>query len=248
MDTDSARKKYVKLFLRSFIPLHISNRFLWNTYKIFAWIRVPDFVREKNRAENRMRLRAAEWEFWGNPAAYIENQHEWKNILFGAGFHHNMSYSGCEIIAVYNAKKALGVCGTPERMADLIYGFEAGGAALMGEFGTSPAAIVEYFKKSGFSVLVTLKEEKAVLDKISRKCPVMIATVYNDKYDILKQVHTVCITGSEGQGYIVHNAYHRDINGTYVASRPYTTLVEAVKNISEYGPKLISLIGIRRKG
>ena len=57
--------------------------------------------------------------------------------------HHNMSYSGCEIIAAFNAKKVFGFPGTAEEMAELIYEFESCGAALWGEFGTSPAAIAK---------------------------------------------------------------------------------------------------------
>lgn len=243
MKAGFCRKQNAGSFFRSFIPLHVSNPFFLNVYKLLARIQVPQSVRERNLVENREHLHDMDWKFWNQSSAYIENQREWGKIRFGAGPHHNMSYSGCEIIAAFNAKKVFGFPGTAEEMAELIYEFESCGAALWGEFGTSPAAIAKHFERNGFSIIMTVKEDDNAMDKINRECPAVIVTVYNDRHDILKQVHTVCIT-KESRGYVIHNAYRLDTGGNYNASCPYRTLMEAVGHISRYESKLICAIGI----
>ena len=234
----------VRRFFVSFIPRHVSDRCFLSIYQMLAWIKVPRRTRDRNYIENCGRLRSESWSFWGDSSAYIENQEEWRHIFFGKGPHHNMSYSGCEVIASFNALKALTGCSSPEQMAQLISDYETRGAALWGEFGTSPRAIEMYFRKKGFLVMAACGEDYASVDEISRKYQVMIATVYNDRTDITKQVHTVCITGDSKSGYVLHNAYLMNRNGTYAQSIPYTTFAEAVGHISRYEPKLINLIGV----
>lgn len=229
--------------LASFIPEHISNETVLAFYQMFTWIRVPGFIRKKNYIYNLKHL----GDMWAgarmNQTPYIENQAQWSGIRFGAGRHHCMSYSGCEIIAVFNAWRALRGPGTPGEMADLIREFEHAGAALWGAFGTSPRALIKYFRKCGLSVLVSYGENDS-MKRIERESRAMIATVYNDGKDITRQIHTVCITGDRKQGFVLHNAYKRDKNGVYCASVPYGTLGEAVAHISEYELRLICLIGI----
>lgn len=228
--------------LASFIPEHISNKKVAAFYQILTWIKIPRFVREKNYIHNRACLENMQREVCAS-FAYIENQAQWGKVWFGAGKHHCISYSGCEIIAVFNAWRALRGPGTLMEMADLIREFEADGAALWGEFGTAPRALIKYFRKCGLSVLVSYGENDS-MKRIERESRVMTATVYNDRKDITKQIHTVCITRDSNYGFVLHNAYRRDENGVYCASVPYATLVEAVRHISEYESKLICLIGI----
>ncbi len=231
-------------FFVSFIPRYVSNRLFLNIYQMLAWVKVPRRVREKNYIANCEQLSSIKEDFWNKRSAYIENQNEWKNIRFGAGTHHNMSYSGCEVIASYNAWKALKGVGSPQHMSGIIRDYETHGAALWGEFGTSPRAIERYFKKNGFSVMAAYGDDGTAVNMIDNKYKVMIATVYNDRNDITKQVHTVCITVDSGKGYVLHNAYLVDKSGTFVESVPYDTLRDAVMHISRYEPKLIYLIGI----
>ena len=236
--------KWEKSFLVSFIPKHVSNRISLKVYQILTIVPVPRKTRENNYNSNVVEMNKTKWNFWTVPTALIENQNEWGNIMYGAGKHHNMRYSGCEIIATFNARKVLtGIC-SPESMAALISEFEADGAALRGEFGVSPRAIEKYFKKHGFLVATTDQNDEKSLKMVDSKCQVMIATVYNDANNIMNQVHTVCITKDAGNAYVLHNAYCRDINGAYTASAPYATLSEAISHISRYGAKLIYLIGI----
>lgn len=92
-----------KMYLNSFIPRHISNRVVVRVYHILSWIRVPRSIREKNYRHNLKHLGEMDREVWRDSTVCIEDQAQWEAIQFGAGSHHNMSYSGCEIIAVFNA-------------------------------------------------------------------------------------------------------------------------------------------------
>lgn len=234
------------MFFASFIPRYISNKTVLMAYWILAGMRVPRPVREKNHKQNLEQLPTLDGKIWSDPNVCIENQQQWSDIRFGSGKHSSMSYSGCEIIAAFNAQKRLKGYGTPEEMADLIRYFEAGGAALWGEFGTSPLSLVKYFQKCSHDVLLSYGEENT-MEAIERESQVMIATVYNDKQDITRQIHTVCITREPGQGYVLHNAYFVNKEGIYTASPAYATLQEAVAHISRYETKLICLLGIGKR-
>ena len=236
--------KRVKKLLVSFIPRHVNNRTFLRIYQILALIPVPSKIRKRNYNVNVSQLKKTNWDFWNVASAYIENQNEWNEIMYGAGSHHNMRYSGCEIIATFNAHKVLTGNGSPESMAKLICEYEKCGAALWGEFGVSPRAIESYFKRHGFIVTTTDKNDSRSLEILASQCRVWIATVYNDANDITKQVHTVCITKDSGTGYVLHNAYHSDKDGNYISSIPYETLTDAISHISKYETKLIYLIGI----
>ena len=235
-----------KRFWASFIPRYISNKIVVRLYHVLSWIRVRRFVREKNYVHNLKQLREMDRALWTDPHVCIENQVQWENVRFGAGRHHSMCYSGCEIIAVFNARKRLYGSMAPEELADLIRRFEAKGAALRGEFGTSPLALARYLKSSGMEVRTSYGKQRSV-EEIERESAVMIATVYNDGNDITKQIHTVCITRDVSGGYVLHNAYCRDKTGRYTESISYPTLREAITHISGYGAKLLYLIGINRK-
>lgn len=236
--------KQKKNFWASFIPKYVSNRIFLRIYHFTSMVSVPRKIRDQNYESNKVQLKNTHWNFWTAPSAYIENQNEWDNIMFGAGKHHNMRYSGCEIIATFNALKALKGMGSPESMAELIREYEEHGAALRGEFGVSPRAIEEYFRKHGFSVMTTDKGDGESLEMVDRQSQVLVAVAYNDANDITQQVHTICITKDVGKGYVLHNAYRKDKSGKYIASAPYGTLSDAISNMSRYEPKLIYLIGI----
>ena len=234
-------------FFRSFIPKHVNNRTFLRLYRLAALIHVSRRTSNINYGKNLIQLRSMNRYLQNNRSAYIENQNEWSEIIYGAGPHHNMKYSGCEIIATFNALRAVGAladCDAAESMAGLIRYYEANGAALLGEFGVSPKAIETYFVRHGFSVASTEKDDNKDLDTVDSKSQVLIVTVYNDVNDITKQVHTVCITKDAVKGYVLHNAYRKDEHGVYRESIPYTTLKEAINHISGYEPKLIYLIGI----
>lgn len=236
----------VKSFFVSFIPKHISNRVVLRIYQMFTWVPVSKKTREKNYNSNIVQLNNTGWDFFNVPSAYIENQNEWGQIMYGKGAHHNMRYSGCEIIATFNALKALTGTGSWESMAKLISEYESCGSALRGEFGVSPRAIEAYLKRNGFLTVTTDKDDEESLHMVDRKSQVLIATVYNDAKDITAQIHTVCITKEDGSGYVLHNAYRKDEKGRYIASAPYGSLSDAIKHVSGKDAKLIYLIGITK--
>ncbi len=235
----------IKRWLFACIPKYVSNGFLLAIYRLFSVFGVPEFIREKNYRENCIRLEQTNWGFWHTPDIYIENQNEWETIRFGMGRHHNMRYSGCEIIAACNAWRALQGMTTRKQIAEFIRDFEAQGAALMGVFGVAPTVLASYFRKNGFFVETADGTDVLAAEKIGRSHSVMIATVYNDKVDITKQIHTVCITKNRDGRFLLHNAYFKDRAGQYRESDPYETVGEAVAHISRREPKLIYLIGIR---
>ena len=233
--------------IRSFIPKHVSNRTFLRLYQLAALIHVSRRTSNKNYEKNIVQLRSMNWDLQNERFTYIENQNEWSEIMYGAGPHHNMKYSGCEIIATFNTLKAVGGLAdydAVKSMAELIRYYEMNGAALLGEFGVSPKAIETYFIRQGFTVTATDKDDNKNVDTVDGKSRVLIVTVYNDVNDITKEVHTVCITKDAMKGYVLHNAYCRDEHGVYRESIPYKTLKEAINHISGYEPKLIYLIGI----
>lgn len=233
--------------IAAFIPSYISNRVLVKGYSFLTIFGVPRFIRKNHLRENRIRLEQAGWDFWNDKDALIENQSEWGNILFGVGRRLSMRYAGCEIIATYNARKALGAASSRKMMAELIEIYEARGAALWGAFGVAPAMIAEYFRKNGFAVETADGADEAAVERIAQNHKVMIATAYNDKNDITAQIHTVCITRDHGGDFVLHNAYRKDEKGRFQESRPYVTIQEAVSHISRREAKLIYLIGIQRE-
>lgn len=237
------KRNPIKQFIVSFIPKHVGNSVVLKIYQLLALIPVSQKIRKKNHNHNTIWLKDAKWDFLTVPSAYIENQNEWEEVLYGWGSHHNMKYSGCEIIATFNALKALGKADSPDYMAELIEEYEKHGAALWGEFGVSPSAICAYMKRQGLAVVTVKKDDDQSLNAADSRCGIFIATVYNDAKDITAQIHTVCIT-KEDNGYILHNAYCMDQNGAYVASIPYATLKEAIARISGQEVRMIYLIGI----
>ena len=234
--------------IAALIPRHVSNRTLLIVYRLLATFGVPRFIRRSHLRENRIRLEQADWDFWHVPDDCIENQSEWENIRFGVGRHQSMAYAGCEIIATYNARKALGAPVSKKFMAELIDAYETRGAALWGAFGTAPTMIAAYFKKNGFRAETADGADERAVAEIARNHNVMIATAYNDKNDIMAQIHTVCITKNREGKFVLHNAYHRNEEGRFCESRPYDMLQDAVAHLSGQEPKLIYLIGIGRKG
>lgn len=231
--------------IASLIPRYVSNRILLTVYRFLALLGVPRFVRKNHYRQNLVRLEETDWGFWRLPEAYIENQSEWENIRFGLGRRLSMSYAGCEIIATYNARKALGGSLSKQFMAELISAYEARGAALWGAFGVAPTAIAAYFKKIGYEVRTADGADEAAVGEIAKNHKVMIATAYNDKNDITEQIHTVCITKNRDGRFVLHNAYRQNERGQYCESLPYKTLQEAAAHISRRESKLIYLIGIR---
>lgn len=229
---------------KAYIPKYISNKTVLKVYNLLSRIsKVSPKIRKKNREINSRVL--AEGNIF-KAGHFIENQNDWGDIQFGSGRHHNMRYSGCEIIAVYNALLDLGKELSLEDMAELIGAFEQKGAALKGEFGVTPYAIKDYLKNSGYHVSATSSTDEKSICELGKKSHTVIATVYNNKDNIMEEIHTVCITKKDGV-FAVHNDYTKDGKkpAGYRERGGYGTLQEAIDSIGR-ASKSIYVIGIMK--
>lgn len=168
--------------------------------------------------------------------APIENQNAWESILFG-GF--DMKFSGCEIIAAYNAKVALGEEMTETEMAELICTFEKEGAVFRGGFGVAPTEINDYFEREGYETEMITSMEKEDINAVGEAYDTVIITVFNSSHDIMDQVHTMNVSKGEN-GYSCHNSTELLVN--------LSSLWEIITSVSGGDAKPISVIGINKKG
>lgn len=99
----------------------MSNHVFLRIYHFISFIPVPRKIRDQNYISNIVQLNNTSWDFWTVPSAYIENQNEWGNIIFGAGKHHNMSHSGCEVIAAFNEMLTIAIMGQMHLILCILY-------------------------------------------------------------------------------------------------------------------------------
>lgn len=181
--------------------------------------------------------------------SYIENQHEWKGVRFGSRKRSAVQYSGCGIIATYNALMALGETVSSHRLVELISRYERNGAVLKGDFGISPVAIADYFRENGYRTDVVCGKEKDSIDRLGADSATVIVTVYNDRRNIMAGMHTVNITKDSHNKYFIHNAYTKNKDNIYVSKdnegSGFDTLQDAVDSIS-CDPALLYAIGISK--
>lgn len=243
-------------FLRSFIPQKMPDRLVLiflRFLSVFSFIGLKTI--RQHYEENKRILSTAD--FFMRQNTFIEDQALWGKVKFGTGKHGNMAYSGCEVIAVFNALIAIkrqnhvqineGI--RADMMCGLIEAFERRGVVRRGEFGVAPTSIRDYLKRNGLNVRVYDKKEIAddKGNKNENMPSVFIATFYNHALDITEQIHTVCIT-KEKEGFFIHNSYNRGAAGTYdkkpSSDKGYEDLSEVINNLSDKEPKLIYLLGI----
>jgi hypothetical protein len=233
-------------YLNSFIPLHISNRIVVNALDIMRAFTTPFMTKAKineNKKHNINEISKINCKII--PDRFIENQAQLGNIAFGKGKHTNMSYSGCEIISVYNALISMGEDVSGDFIVKLISHFEKKGSILNGEFGTSPKALYRYFKKHKYKAMITYTSNDDKINNIGKTHDTFIATFYNDKFNIQNMIHTVCITKNKEGQFSAHNAYKKDNNGNYTQTPTTETLTDTINSLGT-NPKLISLIGISK--
>lgn len=190
---------------------HIPNRCMINIIRLCAIGKVSEEQIEKNAAINGEKL--------GKPqgftaGGYIENQAEWGEIRYGIS---TMVFSGCEIMAVYNALHALGKELTLQDMVKLISAFERMGAVRRGEWGSSYYAVYTYFVEHGFETSFTCSRNMKRINEIGERCDTVVLTAYNNQYDIRSMIHTISVTRDENGHYTMHNAYKRNKDGRYAA-------------------------------
>ncbi len=169
-----------------------------------------------------------------NNKGFIEDQNSYADMSYGKV---TMKYAGCEIFATYNAVRSiLGTCEIP--LPRMISVYEKDGMVFSGRFGTSPKAIQNFLDQQGFRTELITQESK--FDELAGHSDSLILTMYNDRDDISKEVHTVNISKEDGQ-YLAHNVY---CNGKVVG--PCRTVCELMAQMNNGRVKGISLIGVSR--
>lgn len=231
----------------SYAITHIPNCCMDKMLSFLTIAKVPRKQIENNLSANRNILTATAQENSGffTPGHFIENQNEWESVRFGQS---TMKYSGCEIMAVYNALLDLGNRITAQDMADLIGEFERKGAELRGRWGCSPRSIGKYLSRRGYGVTMSTSKKTDTINAIGENSDCVIITAYNDRNDIRKMIHTICVTKNRHGGYTLHNAYRR-IDGRYAAyggKDSIRTLFDAIGTMAQGQASPICIIGIQR--
>ncbi|MDE7212238.1 MAG: hypothetical protein K2O03_12465 [Lachnospiraceae bacterium] len=214
---------------------------------LFALAKISRKQINANLAANQQTLTIASAKKVGffSPGQFIENQSDWGNVRFG---HSTMKYSGCEIMAVYNALLDLGNEMTTQSMVRLIGEFERKGAVLCGKWGCTPLSIHQYFLRHGYCVVKTISANPDTINTIGKNSNSVIITAYNDQNDIRKMIHTISVTKDASGNYILHNVYKRT-NGQYTAysgSPPIKNLWEVIGAMSSGQAAAICVIGISK--
>lgn len=243
-------KETWKSFFRNYDPAtvlcygiaRIPNRCMVRIVKLCTVGKVSAQRILENAVVNSETLRNADFFAAGE---YIENQDCWKKVRFGLS---TMSYSGCEIMAVYNALQALGEEMAVQDMVELISAFERKGAVLRGKWGCSSCAVYDYFLQRGYETFFICSRDMSPIDAIGRECETVIITARNNRYDIRNMIHTISVTKDKNGYYILHNAYKKDNKGEYAAygeSARLESLREVIKLMSSNGQASpICVIGI----
>ena len=186
-------------FCCAFLPRHVGGRTVFAAYellRIFSGLRKRDDGSriEKNRAAWKRRC------IQGRPRGYIEDQNHYGDMIFGKG---TLQASGCGVIATCNLLLHL----RPEEgcdLAEIAAAFEQDGMVLGGKWGVSPGAIRNYLKKRGYIVRRAFREEE--YEALAADSQGLILTMYNDRNDIRRQLHTIAVTREKGL-YDAHNVY-----------------------------------------
>ena len=211
----------------AFIPRHISNK------TVLGFMEFLRRIAHISRRKIRDHYKKNEMFFAANGIeGFIENQKELKDVSFGKK---NLAFSGCEIIAVYNALINLGGA-ADYPLPKLISGFEKDGMIFGGRFGTSPKALVDFFLKNGYKCDFTRDESE--IRRIEPLYDTFILTIYNDKDNIKRQIHTINVN-KEMSGLIAHNVY-----GNGVPIGPFPSFEVLLDSINKGKSKMICIMGI----
>lgn len=200
---------------------------LWFNFKLDSNTHFRLFGNKSQMISNNYKLNNKNLANHTFPNGFIEEQSMLNDLVYGTV---PLSYSGCEIIALYNA---LYYINDIIPLPDLIRHFEKDGAALGGEIGTSPIALVNFLLKRHYPILYSFSQ--ADFQEIADYASVLILTAYNDDQDITKMIHTICIT-KKNNLFAGHNC---------INSKEYENINELTKGIGGgYHGKGIFLIGI----
>lgn len=220
--------------LYRFIPNQVDNRVVVAAFEL---MRTQQKILRKNYSQHlrsnqaAMKAHLKELEAAGG---YIENQLDYTDMAYGES---NVAFSGCEVLAAYNAIYAV-FRKAHVSLPDMIASFEQDGMVMQGKFGTSPKAIQKFLQSWGLKTRFTTREED--FDYTGRISDALILTVYNDRNDLNQEVHTICISKS-GEVYTAHNVYG---NGMLVCG--CRSVTDVIASINQGKAKGICLIGITK--
>ena len=179
---------------------------------------------QQNQTNNLSELKKHTF-FTGN--IFIENQREWNNVKFGRA---DMDKTGCENIAAYNARLALGETMTEMDMVELISTYENRGAVLWGNWGTAPTAIYDYFVSRGYETAMEMDFHKETIHALGEKYETFILSFFNDENRVSEGIHTINIS-KNGRTYSNHNVYKRNMDG-YISDEGHADLWDAVLHVN----------------
>ncbi len=236
-------------FISSYIQTHIHDESVLGVFNVLALLtNISDDTVNLHLSDNQ--------NAWNNylknhpETKFIEDQNSMTDFIFGQqnnllsslffnGNNLNGSYNLCEVIATYNALISLNDKSSYTNFPELISYFEKNGAILDGYFGTSPDSLETYFTNMGYDtkMLTGSDIDSLNLASLDSQYQTFILTTYNDKSDIMSQIHTISIT-YDNSGYHLHNDYTKQ-------QHTYHSLEEAVYAYHDGNSEPICVLGIR---
>lgn len=225
--------------LCAFIPHHVSNRVVVGALDL---MRRGQRLAKKDFSSNLARNERAfqnHVETIRKNGGYVEDQNRYTDMVYGRV---TMQYAGCEIFAVYNAIYSINGRNDMS-LPEMIAKFERDGMVLSGKFGTAPKAVRDFLECQGFRTEFVTDETQ--FEDLGERSRGLILTMYNDKDDIRREVHTVSIS-KDPDGYRGHNV---NCNGDVLG--PCGSLRELMAQMNGGRIKAVSMIGVldsRRKG
>ena len=218
-------------YFKSFLQKKVPNNIILNAIELLRKFPPQDYP---GNLENNIQKFPNHLNTIKRNNGFIEDQHNYSDLKYGL---QTISFSGCEVIATYNALYDL----TGDENIDfpkIIDYFEKDGILLYGGFGTAPQAVEEYFNNLGFETKLSTNNKDYY--NIQNDYDTFILTKFNDIDDITNCVHTICITKKNGK-FHVHN------NGYYGHTIEYNSISDILERIDYGKAKDIDLLGIRKK-
>jgi hypothetical protein len=218
-------------YLKSFLQKKVSNRVILSFIQLVRKLKRDSYpgnyeYNVKNFPKHLSSIKRSN--------GFIEYQDNYGDLKYGLK---TINFSGCEVIAAYNALYDL--TGDENiNFPDMIDYFEKNGILLYGTFGTAPQAVEEYFDKLGYKTI--LSGDKKDYYDIQESYDVFILTKFNNVDDIMDLIHTICITKKNGK-YHVHNSGY---SGYLIE---YKSISDILQRIDCGKAKEISLLGIKKK-
>lgn len=230
-------------WLKAFIPQYVSNAQLLTALDICTHFKISEKkIRANHRTNTEVFTKAfSSGKSFYTQGKYIENQPQWKQVRFGR---YTMDYSGCEIIAACNAILSLGGNLTQQEITDFISAYEKKGAVLWGGWGVAPRAICQFLQKKGYETAMTCSRDPGEINRMGEEYGTVIITVYNDRKDITKQIHTMNVSKEDKNRYVLHNCYRTDRDGSYIMGKPYASLWETIESLHGGAAMPICIMGI----